>query len=943
MSGSPLFWLSRQKIQRTVISVLFISAAICVPQIAAATDAKASKYYEDALVRYEKKDLAGAIIQLKNALQIDKSNLQVQTLLGKAYLEIGDVTAAEIAFSDALQLGVNRAEVVIPLAQSFMAQSKHKLMLEQPRFAVAGLPANVQRQLLLLRADASSFLNDIGGAIAAIKQARALDPRLPDSWSAEVPIRVRSRQFKEAAEAAEQAVLLAPASAEAWYQKGAVAHVSNNLPGSLSAYDRALKNNNGHLEARIARAGLYIDLARIADAAKDLDELKRTAPDEPRAAYLRALLAEREAKPEVTKKALQEVTTLIDPVPVDFMIYRPQLLMLNGLAHFGLNESDKAKQYLELFQKLQANTAASKLLAQIYLDEANPERAIQVLEPYMRANPGDGQGMTMLGSAMVSSGQYRKAATLMRQALSAKDNPGFRTVLGLSLLRRGNMGDGLTELETAYKKDAMQTQAAVALIDVYLRSGQAVKAVPFAQSLVKQQSKNAGFFNLLGMAMEQTGKPVEAKMAFEQASALNSAWMLPQINLARLEIAGKAYDAANKRLSAILKIDERNAEAMYEMFVLSDRQGLGANAQRWLEKAGNTNQKELKYGIALSEFHLRNGRPVQALEAIKSVSGWGPDDLNTLLAYAKANVANGNFPAAKNALVHASKLIELNPVQQLQIAISQLAAKDVPGAALNLSKALTSAPGFLPAQAMMTDVELRLGETAKAEKRAREILAKNPKRAIGHNLMGDVAMAQGRPALAMEAYQQAHHIEPSSETLLHLFQAMNGKGGGKASIQLAANWMKSHPKDMQVQGALADAYARSGDFASARGAYELLLKSSPNDGRTLNNLANILILLNDSSATQMAERAVAQNPSSASAIDTLGWALHRAGQADRALQLLRDARLRDPGNAAIRYHLAVVLAKAGRKAEAREELDALLKRGPVFEDYSNAAALLKTL
>ena len=39
-----------------------------------AADGKASKYYEDGLVRFEKKDMPGAIIQLKNALQIDKQS-----------------------------------------------------------------------------------------------------------------------------------------------------------------------------------------------------------------------------------------------------------------------------------------------------------------------------------------------------------------------------------------------------------------------------------------------------------------------------------------------------------------------------------------------------------------------------------------------------------------------------------------------------------------------------------------------------------------------------------------------------------------------------------------------------------------------------------------------------------------------------------------------------
>ncbi len=67
----------------------------------AATDPKAARFYEDALVRYEKEDLPGAIIQLKNALKIDKNMLPVHVLLGKALLDNGDFVAAEVAFQEA--------------------------------------------------------------------------------------------------------------------------------------------------------------------------------------------------------------------------------------------------------------------------------------------------------------------------------------------------------------------------------------------------------------------------------------------------------------------------------------------------------------------------------------------------------------------------------------------------------------------------------------------------------------------------------------------------------------------------------------------------------------------------------------------------------------------------------------------------------------------------
>ncbi|MDO8263485.1 MAG: tetratricopeptide repeat protein, partial [Gallionella sp.] len=93
----------------------------------------------------------------------------------------------------------------------------------------------------------------------------------------------------------------------------------------------------------------------------------------------------------------------------------------------------------------------------------------------------------------------------------------------------------------------------------------------------------------------------------------------------------------------------------------------------------------------------------------------------------------------------------------------------------------------------------------------------------------------------------------------------------------------------------------------------------------------------------MAEQAVTKNPNNPNAIDTLGWALFQEGQGDRALQLLRDARLRDPGNPEIRYHLAVVLTQTGRKIEAREELEAALKGRQIFENSADAGTLLKTL
>jgi len=63
-------------------------------------------------------------------------------------------------------------------------------------------------------------------------------------------------------------------------------------------------------------------------------------------------------------------------------------------------------------------------------------------------------------------------------------------------------------------------------------------------------------------------------------------------------------------------------------------------------------------------------------------------------------------------------------------------------------------------------------------------------------------------------------------------------------------------------------------------------------------------------------------------MDIYGWALVQKGDNDAGLRVLREARVRDPASGTIRFHLASALAKAGKKTEAREELQAALSATP---------------
>ena len=113
-------------------------------------------------------------------------------------------------------------------------------------------------------------------------------------------------------------------------------------------------------------------------------------------------------------------------------------------------------------------------------DEVALAQAVNLLETYLKAQPGDGQAITLLASAHMALGRHAKATALMQETLKTQDNPAFRTALGISLLGSGQTASGTTELESAYKKDPRQTQAGTALVQLYLRGGQSRKAIPVA-------------------------------------------------------------------------------------------------------------------------------------------------------------------------------------------------------------------------------------------------------------------------------------------------------------------------------------------------------------------------------------------------------------------------------------------------------------------------------
>ncbi len=914
-----------------------------MPQGAWAADAQASRYYEDALKRYRGKDMPGAIIQLKNALKLDKTQLSVQLLLGQALLANSEVVAAEVALTEALRLGADRSVVVLPLAKAMTGQARPDVLLEDPRFDTAGLPADVAAQLLLLKAAAYGDQDKLREALRGVEQARALAPAQAQSWLTEVPLRVRARQFDAALAAADQALRLEPASADALYLRGSVSHAMGDGAEAMAWYTQALAREPDHADALLARAGLWVDTRRDKEALADLQALATADPRDPRAAYLRALIQQRRGDAASSKASLHQVVALVDAVPIAFLRYRPQILLLGGLAHHGLGEREKALPYLEAVVRQQPVSPAAKLLAQVHLALGNTDRAIEALDGYRQGFPNDWQATYLLASAHLSQGRHTRAAALMTDALRHTDTPAARGVLGLSLLAGGQFSNAEAELAKAVAREPGQVPAAAALVGIYMHSGRGTEAVRVAKALAAAHPRSPGIQSLLGSAWLAARERVPARQAFNRARELDPKFLEPLVRLAGMDLDERKIDTAVAQLNRVIASDPDNLDALMMLAGAFVRVGKPDEAQRWLQRADDVaGPDNVQAALALVEFQLARNRPDLAKAALPRAEQKQPQDLSVLIAAARVALATDDDSGARSTLSRASALAGTQAARLVQIAQLQVQAGDLPGAAHGLAKVLKERPDFLPALALMTDVDIAQRDYAAAEARARQVLARHPKLGLGHSLLGDLSMARGKNGAAVESYVRAHQLESSSQSLLRLFRAQV-RVEPVAAHRLAGHWLKAHPGDIEVRREQARSFARKGDMLAAKTAFEGLVQHAPDDVEALNNLANVLVHLKDPGALAVAERALARAPETAHVIGTAGWAAYHAGQADRALTLLRNARLRDPDNSQTRYFLATVLVNRGRQAEARSELEAALRGGLPADRAQDARQLLSTL
>ena len=789
------------------------------------------------------------------------------------------------------------------------------------------------------RADAQGALGMLTEADASYDAVIAIRPTWIEPLFGKAKVAAARRDFPGAMKFVDAALAISPKSTLGLLLKGDVLLAQNDIQGAIKSYSNAVDSAPDDLGARTAVASALITAKQFDAARVHIAEVQKKAPNDPQANYLDALLSYQTGKLPQANDAIQKVSAAVPNYAAGWILAAAIQSELGQLQQAELN----AQRYVGTYPN---SLSARKLLATILLKSKQPAKALAVLEPVL-ANPAlqDPEVFGLAGNALIALDDRKRASGYLEKAATlAPLNAGIQSAFGANNLASGNLDRAISSFESVLKVKADDRDADSLLIASYLAKKNYKSAAERAQSMIQRDPKDPNGYNMMGGVYLAQQNVDDARRMFQKAIDLDPAHGSAALNLTRLDLAtGKSTGDAEKHLTDLLKRDPKNMDAL---LMLSNLE-YGANRQdagmKWLEEAVKQNPDQVQPKILLVRQLLLERQAQRALDIATAATAQSPSNTDLMALLGQAQADTGNRDAAVATYGRLAGLQPNSASVQGLIASLESADGHVSAAQSALQKALAIDPNFVGAQIALAELNTQIGNYNDAA-RISAALAKKPETLTAAKVItGDIAMAHRQYDEAAKNYADALAAVKTPTYVMKLHRALIGASKTKEADDLVTKWLGQHPEDLSTRLYLGSQAELAGNAKQAEVYYADVLKRDPQNIVALNQLALIYLSTKDSRAATLAERAYTVAPTRAAVGDTFGWVLVETGNLKRGQEVLEKVVKTAPNNTAARYHLAVVQSRTGDKANARSNLQQVLKTKDDFTERADAQKLLGQL
>jgi len=884
-----------------------------------------------------KGDARSAIIELRSAAQKNPDLPETRFLLGLALRRAADPAGAAVELQKALALGHDRNVVLPALAEALFDSGAHaKAQLQTEGDPIT--PVGAQATLLALRGDIAVALGSLDAARDTYESALQQDPGNERATLGLARLDASAGAIAKAEGAVAEVLSRNATSSAAWLLKAGIEQARGQHAAAIDAYARAIEAKPEDLGAHVALVTLLVSRGEVKDASVRLDAMAKIAPAAASTAYAAAMVSYAAGDRPRAREAIQAVLKV---APDD-----NRARLLGGIIEHDLGNHAMAQKLLTaVVRTAPGDQRARQMLASTLMRMGRVGEAHETLAPLLTAADPGVPALLLAGDIATRLHDPRRALAHYGKAI-AIDPKRAEAWIGRARahLSLDQFDHGIADLAAATKADPTQAAADTLMVETLLSKGLVDRAAATARSLAARLPDSPQVHDTLGLVAIARGDQAAARSAFQKAIALSPKFVTAVRHLAALELDAGNDDVAVAALRRLVALEPGQPDAI--LLLVRALQQTGAPAGDVLTVI-DTAQREyvvaLPLFVAKTDYLLFRGDAKGALDAALAGQAAFPDAPAALLALARAQQATGE---SRQALASYAKLASANPrstLPLLGIAEVHAADKNWPQAREALLRAIQMAPEQISMRGALTRIALHRGDFPTARDDALVLQKKWPKRPEGYlleaaalNAMQDTSAAMrvlrsglaasGSPALVGEAYRQ--------------FLSQNQPEEAEKAV---AAWLAKHADDARAMVAAGEVRQMRGEFKEAAGWFRRALEARPDDPGVLNNLAWALGQLGDADALAVGRRALALRPREAAILDTVGVLNTRFGDRDEGIRQLESAVARSPAVAVIRIHLAEALVQAGRKAEARLQVEEASRLKPAGTAADEIAEIRKSL
>ncbi len=607
--------------------------------------------------------LLAAILVLA-ACQDEAERLAEHQARAEAYLEEEKYAEAVIEFKNALQVDPNLADAHHGLAKALIGQKRVRQAYWELQETVRLDPANLDARL-----EYGQFLlfgkeSDIENALRQADEALASEPERTSAWVLKARALQALKREDEAGEAFARAVEVAPDQAAPLLLL-ANYHRRRNEPSEAEPlYRRLVAIQPGFASHAALAAFLAADGERDVEAEEAYRAALEVAEPERRASAY-SLLANffysRERFDEA-EKVLREGTEA----------EKGNLELIYGLARFyhSRGEREKADAMIEAATQADPDDPQPFLILSAYrARQGDMEGALDAAEAALRASPddqsaklrkaellvdlgyrGDDSSRVSQGRAIVSAvlardeanpealfvkakidlaeQQLDDAATALRRAIEARPEwAQAHFVLGSTLLLQGDRTAARAEVSRALELDADLVEAQRILARIHASLGDHALAVETGRRVLRRDPGDNAIHILVAQSLLRQGK-VDESLAELQAIPEENRGAEAYYALGRLYSKKSDWEAARRHLTAAYDPESPRFEVLRALLDLDVREERIAESAARIEAAQKREPESSSLNRLHGEVLLFTGQRDEAEAAFRRAIELDPNDLS---------------------------------------------------------------------------------------------------------------------------------------------------------------------------------------------------------------------------------------------------------------------------------------------------------------------------